>query len=285
MNRTSIEWVKNPDGTQGYTWNPITGCLNNCPYCYARKLANGRLRPRYLANDNVAPIYPNIEGTRIKARDLDPFYPRFWPERSDDAFNYHCGKPKGIFVCDMSDLFGIGIPEEWTLNVMHVIEHRDQDRFYLLTKQPQNLIKFSPFPDNCWVGVTATDTSILYRALFYLADIKAKVRYISIEPFLNWSLEGYSPNGLAASLKVAVDWVIIGAQTKPYKPPKIEWVQEIVAACDKAGIPVFLKDNLSPIFAKNDCKLFAEYRDKLFTFKDFELEGKTRWHLRQEMPK
>ena len=23
MNRTGIEWVKNPDGTQGYTWNPI----------------------------------------------------------------------------------------------------------------------------------------------------------------------------------------------------------------------------------------------------------------------
>ena len=50
MNRTTIEWVKNPDGTQGYTWNPITGCLNGCPYCYARKLANGRLKQRYLAN-------------------------------------------------------------------------------------------------------------------------------------------------------------------------------------------------------------------------------------------
>jgi len=23
MNRTQIEWVQNPDGTQGYTWNPI----------------------------------------------------------------------------------------------------------------------------------------------------------------------------------------------------------------------------------------------------------------------
>ena len=35
MNKTKIEWVKNPDGTQGYTFNPITGCLNNCDYCYA----------------------------------------------------------------------------------------------------------------------------------------------------------------------------------------------------------------------------------------------------------
>ena len=35
-------------GDKGIAWtdatfNPITGCLNNCPYCYARRLANGRL--------------------------------------------------------------------------------------------------------------------------------------------------------------------------------------------------------------------------------------------------
>ena len=23
---TKFEWVQNPDGTQGKTWNPITGC-------------------------------------------------------------------------------------------------------------------------------------------------------------------------------------------------------------------------------------------------------------------
>ncbi|KKK91159.1 hypothetical protein LCGC14_2715740, partial [marine sediment metagenome] len=56
MNKTKIEWVKNPDGTQGYTWNPITGCLNGCDYCYARRLANTRLKERYLANPKVADI-------------------------------------------------------------------------------------------------------------------------------------------------------------------------------------------------------------------------------------
>ena len=23
-----------------FTWNPVTGCLHNCPYCYARKITN-----------------------------------------------------------------------------------------------------------------------------------------------------------------------------------------------------------------------------------------------------
>ena len=40
--------------------------------------------------------------------------------------------------------------------------------------------------------------------------------------------------------EAGISWVILGSQTKPYKPPKIEWVQEIVESCDKAGIPVFL---------------------------------------------
>ena len=44
-----------------------------------------------------------------------------------------------------------------------------------------------------------------------------------------------------------IDWVIIGAQTKPTKFPEISWVTEIVEAADKAGIPVFLKDNLKPL--------------------------------------
>ena len=44
--------------------------------------------------------------------------------------------------------------------------------------------------------------------------------------------------------EAGIQRVIIGAQTRPTIMPRIEWVQEIVQACDKAGIPVFLKDNL-----------------------------------------
>lgn len=48
-----------------------------------------------------------------------------------------------------------------------------------------------------------------------------------------------------------VSWVVVGSQTKPYKPPKIEWVMEIVRACDEARIPVFEKDNLKPLLGNN----------------------------------
>jgi len=252
MNHTNIEWVKNPDGTQGYTWNPTTGCLNGCPYCYAKRLAEGRLKPLYLANKNVAPL---VEGWYhdfgkegyVDSRYDAPFYPRFWPERLKEP--YLVKKPRGIFTVDMGELFGDWIPQEWQDNIFHVIQKNPQHRFYLLTKQPQNLSKFSPFPENCWVGVTATDIEMADAALNILVyKVDATIKYLSFEPLLGSignSLDGFlGSNG-------GVNWVIIGAQTKPYKPPIIEWVEEIVQACDKTGIPVFLKDNLRPLLEED----------------------------------
>ena len=246
MNRTPIEWVKNPDGTQGYTWNPITGCLNGCEYCYARKLANGRLKQRYLANENILPLQTESPGyyTSKLIDNLDPFYPRFWSGRflDKDLWNK---TPKGIFAVDMGELFGDWIPLTWTEAILATINENPQHRFYLLTKQDQNLEDFSPFPDNCWVGVSV-DGRDLGRPIYFLKRIVAKVKFISFEPLLYPTTQ--------TNLVSNLDWVIIGSQTKPYKPPKIEWVEEIVRGCDKAGMPVFLKDNLYPLLGLGNGK-------------------------------
>ena len=277
MNKTNIEWVKNPDGSQGYTWNPITGCLNHinglCKGggfpCYAYKLAHGRLRKRYL--NGVLPVeeLPNQMAGFNEDGILDPFYPRFWEERLYEP--KHTKGSKGIFVCDMGELFGDWIPTHWIEQIMLTIELSPQHRFYLLTKQPQNLIKFSPFPENAWVGVTATSYPFAIESLGYLKQVEAKVKYISFEPLLFWGLT----TGQAEWAMEVISWLIIGAQTKPYKPPEIEWVQEIVEAADKAGVKVFLKDNLKPLISAA-CTI----DDKWVWAKDLGYGGL----LRQELP-
>jgi len=224
--------------------------------CYAYRLANSRLELLYLANRNVA--VQDISSEEYAFALCNPFYPRFWPERLDKLNPVYGqdtrAKQKGIFVCDMSDLFGLGIPEEW----------------------PQNLAKFSPFPDNCWVGVTATDTEKLMRACSDLEHpVQAKVKYLSIEPFLDWSYNFTQPYLINSLRRAGINWLIIGTCTGsnteltklnemltnkltllPYGnkwtlQPPIEWVQEIVEAADKAGIPVFLKENLSDLIPVN----------------------------------
>ena len=51
--------------------------------------------------------------------------------------------------------------------------------------------------------------------------------------------------------EAGISWVIVGSQTKPYRPPAIEEVREIVEAADRAGAAVFQKDNLKPLLGNN----------------------------------
>jgi len=329
MNRATSPtgWVRNPvmkspglDPIQassyelGWTYNPMSGCKNHTPEglclgglfpCYACKLANGRLKPLYLANPNVPPIITKeplrlIQAGELQTRLLDPFYPRFWQSRiRRENFGACTGgaEPKGIFVCDMGDLFGQGIPEEWTRRVLNHIgmSWYREHRFYLLTKQAQNLINFSPFPENCWVGVTATSQQAFLDAIYALVHIKATVRYISFEPLL--AEIPMTPE----QLKASCNWLIIGACTgtkaemtelvrkypelmlmpfgnKWTAQPPISWLREIIEAADKAGVKVFLKDNLEPLWTLENRK------EPFFKFSRVSPGATEVGKLRQEMP-
>jgi protein gp37 len=170
-------------------------------------------------------------------------------------------RPSRIGVAFMGDLFG-----EWMRgdiwdsefgswdgrevidNIFLTIKQCPQHRFLLLTKCPYNLKNWSPFPDNCWVGVTATNRLEYIRAIgaYGLGNVKAKVKYISFEPLL----EDIQPS---VSWLKTFDWVIIGQETPPSKKtePKIDWITSIVKAADEAGIKVFLKNNLEPLIFRD----------------------------------
>jgi len=93
-------------------------------------------------------------------------------------------KPSRIFVGSTMELFGDFIQEQWLKWIFEVPTEFPQHTFQLLTKQPQNLPKWSPFPLNCHVGVTITRRAQLDTALFYLSGIEASVKFISFEPLL-----------------------------------------------------------------------------------------------------
>ncbi|KKN12104.1 hypothetical protein LCGC14_1019750 [marine sediment metagenome] len=229
------EWWKNPDNeTMGRTVSPITGCLGGCGYCFARQTAEGRCRHTYLANN----ILPTHDEPDHAAHHQDPFYPRFWPSRLEEIRRRKL--PTGYFVSIMGEMFGPWVPREWQDQVMDTIRACPQHRFYLLTKYPELMIPFSPFPDNCRVGFTADTCGRFREEWGYFMKVKAPVKFISFEPLLT---------DMAVRLDVIFEYtgirqVIIGPQTKPTRQPDIEWVRTIVQAADAVGVAVFLKDKL-----------------------------------------
>ena len=241
MNKTTIEWVFNADGSRpGYSVNPMTGCLNQVDgvckgggfRCYAWLQSHNK-GPRGLYRADMAgmPCYGEFKDS------VDSFYPRYHIKRFDQLL--HAPKNAGIFVCDRSD-WAAGYWPGWCQErILEAARKRPDIRLYLLTKQPQELAKFNPFPDNCRVGVTCCTQEMYFTAIHHLSVVEAKVKFLSIEP-LTESIELFPDTVRGAGIK----WVITGAQTKPVKYPEVGWVEEIVNAADVAGAKVFLKDNL-----------------------------------------
>ncbi len=225
---SKIEWLRSTDGRPGYTINPVKGlcpvaCSDNQgkEYCYAR-----RMYKRFKWNPEI-------------------LYDALWWDIIE-----HIKKPARIFIGSTMELFGDWVKWEWQRYIIQKCESYPQHTFIFLTKQPQNLAKFSPFPENCWVGVSATDYKMFAYGLEALAGISAKVKFISIEPMLE---RLNIPIQEEVLKNCGISWIIIGAQT-PYSPktaPKLSWVKEIVESADKAGISVFEKNSLIPLLGTN----------------------------------
>lgn len=214
INKTDIEWCD-------YTWNPVTGCLNNCSYCYARRIAT-----RFAGT----PAFPN------------GFKPTFHSDRITAPY-YMKGKGWKIFTCSMGELFMENY-EHWTNDVLETVNGCDRQTFILLTKQAKRLWQWSPFPGNCWVGASATCESEVVDACRDLCSVQAPVKFLSLEPLLKWD-KHKSMDWFGSALALGrIRWVIIGAQTQPYLPPPEDSVIEILRALAREGIPVFLKNNL-----------------------------------------
>jgi len=244
MQRTKIEWVKNTNGSRGFTWNPVTGCLAGCTYCYARVIAekNGhsdgidsRVRPR--------PQIAFIEQGSFPYR----FTPTFYPGRIKDPL-LEIKKPSTIFVCSMADLFGPWIPEEWRKKIFHTVELCPQHTFLFLTKYPhimaQNLGQYLPSgkQKNHWFGYTDDGTRAKSDWIYlkFMSNV-----FVSCEPLL----------GDSARIKFEhIDWLIIGALTRDGRPvpPKrggtqYEWVIKLIQEARRYNVLVFVKNNLLTI--------------------------------------
>jgi protein gp37 len=226
--------MSNPIGWCDLTLNPITGCLNNCPYCYARKMAF-RLKGRY--------GYPEDE----------PFRPTFHPEVIQKIKNLK-GSGKRIFLDSMSDWFGPEVKPEWIKQSIDAVASKPEHTFLVLTKRPDNMevLRDMDIPMNLWFGVSVTNQEGAWRLeeLMNFSPLQVNQHlFVSFEP-----LHGPIKTGLHG-----LHWVIIGAESGNRTGKVItenEWAYRLVESARNLEIPVFVKDNL--VKAKIHSKEFPE---------------------------
>lgn len=158
------------------TWNPVVGCMHNCVYCWARQLANTKLR------------------------ETERYRNGFTPQLIKKELNVTFRNGDFVFVCDMGDLFGNWVPSDWIYKVLNVIGALKFTDFLLLTKNPQRYMSY-PIPTNCILGATiesdqnyqsVSDAPLQFDRLYFmlkLAEAKRHKLFISIEPILDFNLE------------------------------------------------------------------------------------------------
>lgn len=159
----------------------------------------------------------------------------------------HWKKPRKIFVCSQTDLFGEWVTDEMIDDVFAITVQCPQHTFQVLTKRPERMLhvmtkvvrtqKFWPMP-NVWLGVSCENQATADERIPLLLQTPAAVRFISYEPALE-KVDFYQWLG-----GKWIDQIIIGAESgRGARPFSEDWARSTRDQCINAGTAFFYKQN------------------------------------------
>lgn len=212
---SNIEWTES-------TWNPVRGCTKispGCQHCYAEVFAE-RFRG--------VPGHPYEHGFDL----------RIVPEKLLEPLRWKRGRR--IFVNSMSDLFHKDIPAAYIKSAARVMQIASWHTFQVLTKRSERMrdllntvLSEAAVQHHIWWGVSVEDRKYGLPRIDHLREVKAAIRFLSIEPLL----EDLGELDLSG-----IDWVIVGGESGPRaRSMRYEWVASIRDQCEDAGVPFFFK--------------------------------------------
>jgi protein gp37 len=245
---SGIEWTD-------ATLNVVTGCesiSSGCDLCYARTFAE-RWRG--------TPGHYFENGFDVILR----------PDRLDLPLRWR--KPRNIFVNSMSDLFHKDVPDEYVAQVFAVMAATPHHTYQILTKRhgrmrsllSRGTLGAEGFPDmveeamvefthasldewplnNVHLGVSAEDQAAADLRVPALLETPAAVRWVSAEPLLGpvdiaeWLPRKEVDDGLTVP---TISWLVCGGESgRGARPMDEQWARDLVAQCQAAGIPAFVK--------------------------------------------
>ena len=261
---TKIEWCDS-------TFNPWTGCTKVGPGCDNSYAEGGAKR------SGIVQWGPGAERRRTSAANwrkplqwnAKPFFEcvacgwrgeRFLVHFDGDQCPHCCTvgdiKParRRVFCASLADVFDNEVPVEWRADLFDLIAKTPNLDWLLVTKRIGNVGRMIPdrwsvmMPPNLWLGITVVNQVEADRDIPKLLQLKAAVRFLSMEPLL-----GPVDLRQAHITKVRlpawpnptrVDWIIVGGESGPKaRPMHPEWVRGIRDQCETAGVPFLFKQH------------------------------------------
>jgi protein gp37 len=245
MNTTSIEWAND-------SWNPIRARLLED---FKRPLAKGgfKIVPAGTwgyhcerKSPGCMPCYAcGMNGRTLTAWGTGLDYNRQARDKVEIYLDEQTltapllvRKPRLVFVCSMTDLFGEFVPDEFIGRILDVIGRSPRHTFLVLTKRAERMAEWlrarSPAP-NIWLGVSVEDQQRAGERIPHLGSTPAAVRWVSYEPALE------AVDWARASVE-SLDWIVVGGESGARaRRFDIAWARETMQACRARGVPVFVK--------------------------------------------
>lgn len=209
------------------TWNPCVGCCHDCRYCWAKSLAETKLKH------------------------TDRYKAGFVPKMIDRELARRFKKGDFVFVCDMGDLFGLWVPRYWIWNVLKAIKKSPEAKFLLLTKNPERYLDFEwMIPENCVCAATietnrstagiskAPQPGERWRGL---RDLDYPHKILVAEPILEFDLTTFE--SWILSLRPQLDMVVLGYDNYSNKLPEpaLEKTRELKKRLERKFVKVVTK--------------------------------------------
>jgi protein gp37 len=265
---TGIQWTDE-------TWNAITGCKQvspGCAHCYA-KVEHDRRHKAHQAGKAVAPQYAEpFEVVQLHPDRLDAPLRRRKPSRyfvTSGADPFHEDVPD-VFLDCLFAVMAMASRHTFQLLTKRPLRARDYlsserrlDRIHTaIAAMQQGVGRRLAHADhvagrwplrNLWLGVSVENQRWADERIPLLRETPAAVRFISAEPLLGPLeltpyLEGEEEHGVAHTVGACVgwtppiDWVIVGGESGAgARPCDVHWIADILAQCDFAGVPAFVK--------------------------------------------
>lgn len=266
--KTSIAWTD-------WTWSPVIGCSRTspgCTHCYAERLVAVRM-----SRNPKLPMYHGLAWVRDSGEPQWSGEVRFLPERLAEPLSWR--KPRKVFVCDMSDLFHVGVTNEQIAAVFGIMAATPHITYQILTKRAERLEQWF-----AWVEKRAEDGLRMFpddpkewriRQMFrsYLGKLgidigkapihdgpwplpnvwvgvtvedrarKTRIDHLRRVPaaarFL--SLEPLLED-LGELYLAGIDQAIIGGESGPSaRPLNVTWARGIMSQCRASGTSIFVK--------------------------------------------